>query len=732
MKLKTLSESFPDICKDWDNEKNQELNPGQFSPSSKKRVWWKCEHGHSYQVSISTRVRTSGCKVCNKQLNLDQAYANRLKRTQSFAEKFPHLLIEWNYEKNAPLTPDKVTYASKKKLWWKCKEGHQWQTTLSARNRGDGCRICSDKRSGEQRRLNAVAKAGKSFAEAHPDLLKEWDQDKNNRSPYEISPKSNYRAAWKCKFGHEWQTQVTNRTNNHSNCPECNPQTSRIEIYLLCEVRTIYPDTKWRQLIGGVECDLYIPKIKLGIEVDGGYWHAKKLQKDIDKTRYFTDKGINLIRVRDNTLPTIDGNQIDFIRTGSLQGVANRLMNYLVQFDTAFANYPNEQQAKSDFKEMMARLPAPPEGETLVNTHPDIAAQWDYDKNAPLVPGLFSKGSNQKFWWLCEKSHSYDAAIKNRAYQNSGCPVCYESIKSELVRKGRLKNTQSLAQAKPVYLVMYDMNKNPLPPSEVAIKSGIDIWWICRHGHSFRKNAANMANNHDCPTCNTLVFKFPDIATQWHSIKNQSVDINNIHAGSGQKVWWKCKNGHEWETAVYMRTGEGTDCPHCYNENRGEIYRQKAAERNGSLADLNPAYLAQWNKEKNGDLSPDKVTTKSRTKAWWECEHGHPSYEQAIAAKAGGSICPECARTKRAESVRLARLKRAGSLKDRYPDIAEHWDNEKNCNFKPELVTAGSKQSFYWKCKQGHEWNTSVNTMTDKRRSYICPVCKNKKITSNP
>ena len=687
-----LTTTHPKIAQEWNSEKTGALRPEDVTATSRQKVWWLCSKGHEYQVSIHSRVRSNGCKICLQLIHVEKARLTKLNNSKTLAAAQPQLITDWDYGKNAPVTPHDISHKSHRLIWWKCTEGHSWQSTPQRRSRGDGCPECYKQNRGDIVSSARLKKAGISFAQAYPVLLKEWDYENNARSPDQLAPKSNYRATWRCQYGHTWEASITNRTNNHSNCPECNPQSSRIEIYLLCEIRSIFPDSQWRRLIDGVECDIFIPKINLGIEVDGQYWHDNKLKKDIVKRNYFTDRGINLIRVRDNTLPAIEGSQIDFDRTSSLQDVANRLMNYLAQFNVAFESYPNEQQAEPEFKKMMARLPAPPEGETLVDTHPDIAAQWDYDKNAPLVPDLFSKGSNQKFWWLCEKSHSYDAAINNRVSRRSGCPVCYRENASDIVRQGRLKNTQSLTEDRPVYLAMYDMDKNSLLPSEIAVKSNIDVWWKCEHGHSFQKKAVYMANNHECPTCNSLVFKFPEIAAQWHPTKNHGINISSIHAGSSKKVWWQCDKGHQWETAVIYRTSEGTGCPHCYNGNRSAIYQQKAAARNGSLADLNPDYLVLWDNEKNGDLTPDKVTAKSNAKVWWKCEYGHPSYEQAIASKARSSICPECAKEKRVESVRLVRIKNYGSLKDRYPNIAEHWDIEKNGGLKAELVTTGSSE----------------------------------------
>lgn len=345
-----LITTHPKIAQEWNSKKSGALRPEDVTATSRQKVWWCCDQGHEYQISIHSRVRSNGCKICQRLIHVEKTRLTKLNKSKSLAAAQPQLIIEWDYRKNTPVTPHHISHKSHRLIWWKCTEGHSWQSTPQRRSRGDGCPECYKQNRGDIVRLARLKKAGISFAQAYPELLKEWDYENNVRSPDQLAPKSNYRATWHCQYGHTWEATITNRTHNHSNCPECNPQSSRIEVYLLCEIRSIFPDAQWRRLIDGVECDIFIPKINLGIEVDGQYWHDNKLQKDIVKTNYFTDRGINLIRVRDNTLPAIEGSQIDFDRTGSLQDVANRLMNYLSQFNIAFKCYPNEQQAESKFK----------------------------------------------------------------------------------------------------------------------------------------------------------------------------------------------------------------------------------------------------------------------------------------------------------------------------------------------------------------------------------------------
>ena len=49
-------------------------------------------------------------------------------------EKKQYLLEEWDIEKNLPLTPETANHTSCAKVWWKCANGHSWQTQLRSRS----------------------------------------------------------------------------------------------------------------------------------------------------------------------------------------------------------------------------------------------------------------------------------------------------------------------------------------------------------------------------------------------------------------------------------------------------------------------------------------------------------------------------------------------------------------------------------------------------------------------
>ena len=60
---------------------------------------------------------------------------------------FGYCVCLWHfYEKNKELKPEYFAANSGKKVWWKCKEGHEWQAIIADRNRGNGCPYCSGRK----------------------------------------------------------------------------------------------------------------------------------------------------------------------------------------------------------------------------------------------------------------------------------------------------------------------------------------------------------------------------------------------------------------------------------------------------------------------------------------------------------------------------------------------------------------------------------------------------------
>lgn len=151
-----LATRFPAIAKEWIREKNLPLTPESVTPYSNKRVWWRCEKGHEWQAYIPSRTSaSSGCPYCTGRAVL--AGFNDL------ATVYPEIAAQWHPTANGNLTPQMVTAGSKKRVWWRCAEGHEWRALVSSRTCKEkhGCPVCAG-RSSQKVSLNVYLASQKT------------------------------------------------------------------------------------------------------------------------------------------------------------------------------------------------------------------------------------------------------------------------------------------------------------------------------------------------------------------------------------------------------------------------------------------------------------------------------------------------------------------------------------------------------------------------------------------
>lgn len=153
--------------------------------------------------------------------------------SNSLASVHPELIPKWS-EKNLPLTPDKITFGSNKRVWWKGACGHEWETSVKARSKGEKCPICSGAR---------VIEGINDLATLKPLLAQEWSE-KNELKPTEVSVASHKKIIWKCKHGHEWEASVKSRTVNGTGCPYTMQRLQSENLNALQKTRIIVTEPK--------------------------------------------------------------------------------------------------------------------------------------------------------------------------------------------------------------------------------------------------------------------------------------------------------------------------------------------------------------------------------------------------------------------------------------------------------------------------------------------------------
>lgn len=217
---KTLAEAFPEVAADWDYEANHPLTPSDVAARSNRKAYFKCPVGHgSTESYISNRTAGNGCPECGKHRSVAANRSHALARG-SLAEKHPELAKQWNIELNT-FGPNEITRGSNIRVWWNCDKGHEpFLARVASRKVEQGCPAC-----GEARRRAALMvnnqrgpKPGQSLADKRPDLMAEWDTERNTLAPTDVAVTSRKVAHWICPDGHRYERSVTRRTATTA-CP---------------------------------------------------------------------------------------------------------------------------------------------------------------------------------------------------------------------------------------------------------------------------------------------------------------------------------------------------------------------------------------------------------------------------------------------------------------------------------------------------------------------------------
>ena len=468
-----LASEFPAVAREWHTRKNGRLRPTDVLPYSNDKRWWQCKEDstHAWRATVNSRTTLlAGCRFCN---------GKELTTEKTLSVIHPKIASEWHASRNGRMTPDLVFSRSNTKRWWRCaKCAHVWETSPDQRVRGNGCPECSSR----------VITRRNCLASVNPTLAAEWHPTRNgDATPWDVLPNTGRRAWWQCPSGHEWQATGSNRNGNESGCPKCVRQSSRLEIRLLTELSHLFPSVQHRSKLGGFEVDIYIPKFRLAIEVDGAYWHLRCVEVDRRKNRAIQRLGCAMLRVREYGLPAIGRTDIclpqKFAHNLAVSMLLDRIMNlrtFPLELRGRVERYLRKGLLRGDaeYRKLLACLPRPVLEKSLEGKFPRIAHEWEATKNGLVRPSHFTYGSGHKAWWRCRScDHVWLTTINDRT-RGGGCPVCARKIAGPLT---------------------------------------------------------------------SLLARFPDLSREWATEKNGTLGPGNVLPRSNKRVFWKCPNSHSYQ-----------------------------------------------------------------------------------------------------------------------------------------------------------------------------------------
>lgn len=227
---------------------------------------------------------------------------------------------------------------------------------------------------------------------------------------------------------------------------------------------------------------------------------------------------------------------------------------------------------------------------------------------------------------------------------------------------------RSFGFREPELLKQWDYEKNDIDPLTLTPTSRYEAHWRCDNGHEWVSQVYVRGQSkfqRKCPLCESFGGKHPELVLEWG--QNNDFSPFQIPPQSNKKVHWECKKGHKWEARVAERHRRDYGCPYCGG---------KLATPETCLAAVNPELAAEWHP--NNKFTPYEVLPFSMKKVWWRCkEDPRHEWESIINNRGSGRGCPFCTKLVSEESRLLFAY-----LAGKYPSLITE-DHEDSYLLKP-------------------------------------------------
>ena len=507
-------------------------------------------------------------------------------------------------EKNGDVKPRQVFKSSHKKYWFNCECGHQFECALSniTALKPCWCPYCANKKLCEKEGCPSCFE--KSFA-SH-EKLKYWSEKNGDVKPRQVFKGTHNKYWFNCDCGHQFESSLNSVTGN-SWCPYCgsgNKQLCEKEDCQTCFEKSFASHDK-SEFWSEKNCDV---KPRQVFKSSGNkYWF------DCDTCGHQFESGLHSITGMKSWCPYC-------------------------------ANPPQKICKKKDCQTCF---------EKSFSSH-EKSKYWS-DKNDDVKPRQVFKGSNNKYWFNCDCGHQFESILKNITALNSWCPYCANPSQKLCENKDCQicfdKSFASHEKSK------YWSEKNgDVKPIHVFKSSHTKYWFKCDCGHQFESLVKSITSlnptwcpycgnnqlceNEDCKTCFEKSFASHKRSPYW-SEKNGDVKPRQVFKSSGNKYWFDCNCGHQFESVVsHITSLKPTWCPYCANPT------QKLCENEDCQSCMKKSFASHekskyWS-DKNGIVKPRHVLKGSNNKYWFDSDCGHQFNSNLNNITGVNSWCPVC------------------------------------------------------------------------------------------
>lgn len=560
MNYSNLLKNNKELMKKYNYEKNKNINLETITLGSNTKIWWKCpECGYEWSSIIKNKSNKKTCPVCCNRIVI---FGKNDLYTYCLNNNRQDLIEEFDEEKNN-CSMKELSVGCKTNIWWICKKcNYSWQATPARRiKRNSGCGVCK----------HIILKKGvNDLQTTNPEIAEEWDYTKNKIKPDEVMAGSNKEKYWFiCPKGHSYNSTPLNRKKGNG-CPQCAKErhTSFPEKSIYYYLKKYIPDVEenyHESFLGRQEIDIFLPKIKLGIEYDGVAWH-KNYKRDLKKDNDCSKNGIKLIRVREYGCKEYESDSIKiFVKPYEMHDLNSAIIEIF--------NYIGEQynilkdidiNVEKDRIKILEIMDLYEKENSIANYCPEVKEYWDKEKNGLITPEQISHSSEKTIFLKCPKCKNEWIMLAKDFKLRPKCPYCY----GRKVKTGYNDLFSTNPELKPLW-----SKNNTLDPKKLSKGCNFPALWFCpKCNGEYEMIINDKTRGRGCPYClgrrvlkgyNDLASTTPNLLKDWDFEKN-IINPQEVTKGSNENAFWQCHIcGHKWKSKISNRTLLKRGCPKC-------------------------------------------------------------------------------------------------------------------------------------------------------------------------
>jgi len=463
----------PTLIKYWNKRKNGKLTPFDIISGSDKKYWWVCPDNNKHEWLQSSYQVTKLAKIC------PFCHFRKLSPDNNLLVMYPEVAIEFNKKKNKGLLPEKILPNTMEKVWWTCKHNHQWKATVRHRvYRKQGCPSCTRQTSIPEIRI---------FTELM--FIFKYIENRKKVDGVEIDifmPSLSIGFEYDGSYFHKEKEIVDLKKNKLL-------KSKGIDIFRIRELPLqklsendilVSPNEITKDDINQL-LFIILPKVNETEKI--------KINKYLNKSMFLNEK---VFRKYLNYFPSPFPEKSVAHTHPNLVSMWHKKNLPLKPFNfTSGTKYKAWWQCpKIKDHVWEAKISTVSKGHgcpfcsgqkvgddnNLYVKFPDIINQWHPKKNNNKNPLDYTWGSGKKVWWKCLKGddHEWEAVIRHRTSNNSGCPFCSGN---------KISNDNNFGIKFPELAKEWHPTKNEkLTPYDVMPFTTKKVWWICPNNHAWQ------------------------------------------------------------------------------------------------------------------------------------------------------------------------------------------------------------------------------------------------------